>query len=311
MNDEGCVLIDLEGYSLSPEDRELLMHPVCAGIILFARNFQNPPQLKQLTAAIKHINPNAIIATDHEGGRVQRFREGFSILPPMSHWGTVFEHDPQLCLLQLSQMMHTMASEILSVGVNLNLIPVLDLNYQINEAIGERSFHRDINIVTELARLVITELHRHGLPAVGKHFPGHGFVPADSHYALPIDERNWNELWQKDLRPYVALSSQLDAIMPAHIVFSAMDNKPVGFSTFWLQEVLRNQLNFQGVIISDDLTMAAAATRGSYADRGLEAFQAGCDLLLVCNNRAGAIDVLSALLPLDRRISASRIARLV
>ncbi len=303
----GCVLIDLEGARLSHEEKELLSHPVCAGIVLFSRNYQNPRQLRELTTRIRAINPQAFIAVDQEGGRVQRFREGFTTQPSMSHWGAVYDQDPQTCYRLLPKAIQTLTSELKDAGVNLDLIPVLDLNYGVSEVIGARSFHKDPEKVIELGRLVIDELHRHHFPAVGKHFPGHGAVVADSHHDLPVDPRDWLTLWRQDLRPFTALIHQLDAVMPAHIVFSALDHRPASFSPFWLHEVLRRQLNFQGVIISDDLTMAAAATRGSYAQRAAEAFLAGCDLLLVCNNRPGAIAVLDALLPYERSDSARRL----
>ena len=308
MKNEGCVLIDLIGDELSLEERELLRHPVCAGVILFARNYQNPQQLRALTAGIRQVNPRAFIAVDQEGGRVQRFRDGFTELPPMSHWGEVYDQDPGLCYHQLSQAIYHLASELTAVGINLNLIPVLDLHSPQSPVIAERSLHSNPAVVTELALVVIQEMHRRHFPAVGKHFPGHGAVSIDSHQSLPVDARDWSLLWRQDLQPFVALIHQLDAIMPAHIVFSAMDHRPASFSPFWLNEVLRNQLNFQGVIISDDLTMAAAATRGNYAQRAAESFSAGCDLLLVCNNRSGAITVLETLLPYDRRESANRLA---
>ena len=281
----GSILIDLEGPELTHEEQELLQHPVCAGIVLFTRNYQNIHQLKRLTAQIYQTKSNAIIAVDQEGGLVQRFRNDFTILPPMSHWGQLYDQNPQQCLWRLSKAIHTMCHELRYAGINLNLIPVLDLDYKISSVIRSRSLHSDPNIVSFLGRTVIDEMHHQQFPAVGKHFPGHGAVTPDSHLTLPVDHRNWSEIWQNDLRPFVTLIHQLDAIMPAHIVFSAMDHRPASFSPFWLQEVLRKQLNFKGVIISDDLTMAAAATRGSYAERAVEAFLAGCDLLLVCNNR--------------------------
>lgn len=303
------LLIDLEGLTVTAEERELLRHPVCAGVILFSRNYQNLPQLRALTKEILQINPQALIAADQEGGRVQRFREEFTRLPAMSHWGSVYDQDPLTCYRELTSALHILTQELRNAGVNLNLIPVLDLNHQRSELIDDRSLHTQPDIVIELGELVIHELHKQGFPAVGKHFPGHGAVTLDSHHALPVDDREWAAIWRQDLRPFVALMHQLDAIMPAHIVFSAMDHRPASFSPFWLQEVLRKQLNFQGVIISDDLTMAAAATRGGYAERAVESFQAGCDLLLVCNNRPGAIASLTALLPYNRRESLQRLSR--
>lgn len=310
-NNFGCVLIDLIGLELTSEEIELLQHPVCAGVILFARNYQNPQQLKDLTARIRQVHPYALIAVDQEGGRVQRFKQGFSIFPPMSHWGQLYEQDLQICYLQFTQAMFQLTSELKNGGVNLNLIPVLDMQHGVSEVIGQRSLHHSTEVVIELGQLLIQELHRQGYPAVGKHFPGHGGVVLDSHTSLPIDERNWAAVWNYDLKPFVALLPQLDAIMPAHIIFSAMDSLPACFSPFWLKEVLRNQLGFQGVIISDDLSMTAAASRGGYGERAKEAFLAGCDLLLVCNNRAGAIEALAALLPLNRKDSALRVRQLL
>lgn len=301
------ILIDLEGYELTTEESRLLRHPVCSGVVVFSRNYQNPDQLRQLTAAIRCVNPSAIIAADQEGGRVQRFREGFTDLPSMAYWGKRYREDQQDCIRQLSQTLYTMSNELHRAGINVNLMPVLDLNHGISEVIGERSLNSDPNIVAELGGLIIDELHRHHFPAVGKHFPGHGAVIADSHKALPVDDRDWNVLWHKDLLPFVALANQLDAIMPGHLVFSAMDNKPAGFSSFWLKEVLRNQLGFQGLIISDDLSMNAAAIFGNYRERARQALLAGCDLLLVCNNRSGAIEALSALSEMDRHQSVQKL----
>ncbi len=306
----GCVLIDLTGTKITQEERELLRHPVCAGIVLFSRNYQNPRQLRELTAEVRRINPLALIAADQEGGKVQRFREGFTALPSMSKWGALYERDPQSCYQQLTQTIHVLTTELRECGVNLDLIPVLDLNHGISAVIGERSLHRDPNIVIALGDLIVRELHAQHFPAVGKHFPGHGAVAIDSHHDLPIDKRDWSELWHQDLRPFVALIQQLDAIMPAHIIFSALDYRPASFSPFWLKEVLRQQLNFKGVIISDDLTMAAASSQGDYAQRAIESFSAGCDLLLVCNNRTGAVSALDALLPYNRTESAGRIRRM-
>ena len=302
------ILIDLEGTLLSVEESELLKHPVCSGVVLFSRNYHDRSQLCHLTDSIRRVNPMALVAVDQEGGRVQRFLDGFTVLPPMSHWGQSYQRDPQACIHQLSLSLHTMATELQQVGVNLNLIPVLDINHGKSEIIGERSLHHDPKIVAELGHLIINELHRYHFPAVGKHFPGHGAVVADSHQTLPVDHRDWTTIWNKDLMPFVALTSQLDAVMPAHIIFSAMDNRPASFSPFWLQEVLRGKLGFQGLVMSDDLTMNAAASRGDYRERAVEAFLAGCDLLLICNNRSGAIDALNTLLNYDRQQSMRRIA---
>jgi beta-N-acetylhexosaminidase len=300
------ILIDLAGVALTAEDRELLRHPVCAGVVLFSRNYQHLKQLQALTQAIREINPQALIAVDQEGGPVQRFRNGFTPTPSMAHWGRLYDQNPQNACRQLLQTIACLSRELREAGVNLNLIPVLDLNRQISAVIGERSLHSDPEVVTLLAEQLIEELQRQHFPAVGKHFPGHGGVAPDSHQILPVDSRDWATLWRQDLRPFIQLLPQLNAIMPAHIVFEAMDHRPVSFSPFWLQEVLRRQLRFTGLIISDDLTMGAAATQGDYAQRAVQAFLAGCDLLLICNHRPGAIRALDALLPLNRTESIQR-----
>ncbi len=295
MSRQTGILIDLEGFEISPSEQKLLLHPYCTGIILFSRNYQNLQQLRSLTTHIRQLKPQALIAVDHEGGRVQRFRDGFSLLPPMKYWGELFDKNRQLCCQQLSQTIHKVCTELREAGINLNLIPVLDLNHEVSAVIGERSLHSKPEVVSELGRLIIQEMHKQKFPAVGKHFPGHGAVVLDSHLNLPIDNRDWTTLWHGDMKPFVDLIHQLDMIMPAHIVYSAMDSRPIGFSPFWLKEVLRYKLGFKGLIISDDLSMGAAATRGGYTARAREAFLAGCDLLLVCNNRSGAEEALEAL----------------
>ncbi|MBS0350748.1 MAG: beta-N-acetylhexosaminidase [Proteobacteria bacterium] len=310
MNLPGCVLLDIAGIRLTSEDRELLRHPVCAGLVLFSRNYSNPPQLRELIREIKTINPHAIIAVDQEGGPVQRFRQGFTLLPAMSHWGKLYDQDRQSCYQQLTQAVFVLADELKQAGVNLNLIPVLDLNHGVSQVIGSRSLHQKPEVVIDLASIIIQGLHLQGFAAVGKHFPGHGGVDVDSHTGLPIDSREWSMLWYQDMTPFLSLSQQLDAIMPAHIIFSAVDHRPASFSPVWLQEILRKQFNFQGVIISDDLSMAAAASRGDYAQRAKECFLAGCDLLLVCNNRCGAVAALEALSTCDLQAASLRIAKL-
>ncbi len=287
------VILDIAGTELTVEDKALLRHPACAGIILFTRNYRDIPQLKTLTQSIRQIAPNAIISVDQEGGRVQRFREGFTTLPAFSAWGKKYEEDSQSCLLAMAEATQTLCNELRGVGVNFNLVPVLDLNRGVSEVIGQRSLHRNPQTVVTLAGHFINHLHQGGFPSVAKHFPGHGAVAVDSHFALPVDHREWSDI-QEDLYPFVQLFSKLDAIMPAHIIFEKMDDKPVTFSRHWLKTVLRQQLNFKGLVISDDLSMEATAKYGSYGQRALLASEAGCDLLLVCNNRAGAIEALES-----------------
>lgn len=288
------LLIDLEGTELTLEDSELLLHPKVFGIILFTRNYHSIKQLQSLTKAIKTLRSDLFIAVDQEGGRVQRFRENFTILPAMQSFGEQYEKNPDLAKSRLQQTIRIMVEELQSVGVDFSLVPVLDINHDLSEIIGERSFHSNPNIVIELARIVIETMRQGGMPATGKHFPGHGGVVLDSHLSLPVDERSKQVLWETDLKPFAMLSQELDAIMPAHVVYPAVDSNPVGFSSIWLQTILRQQLKFNGVIISDDLSMAGAAAMGDYVTRAEKALSAGCDLLIICNNRKGVIEVLEA-----------------
>lgn len=290
----GNLIIDVPETKLSAEDREILRHPSITGVILFARNYESPAQLQSLIQEIRAIRNPFIIAVDHEGGRVQRFLEGFTRLPSMRHWGNLFDHNPDEALNGLTQAAEVMAHELLSMGINVNLAPVLDVDQGKSAIIGERSFHHDTTVIVKLAAHLIAAMHHAGMPAIGKHFPGHGAVIADSHVALPIDERDWETIEKVDLVPFSKLMPTLDGVMPAHIVYTKLDKAPACFSSFWLKEVLRQQMQFQGVVISDDLTMKGAASIGSYAQRARSALQAGCDLLLICNNRLGAIEVLNA-----------------
>lgn len=295
MMQTGIVIIDLEADHLTQEEREILQHPVVAGVILFSRNYENVKQLQQLCSEIKRIKPTLFIAVDQEGGRVQRFQDGFTRLPPMSHWGIMYQQDAFLAKRELQAGIETMLTELQTVGVNMNLIPVLDLNYGISRVIGERSLHANPDVVIELARMIIETLHRFNMPAVGKHFPGHGAVALDSHIGLPLDPRDWPSIQAADLKPFIALTSELDAIMPAHVIYSAIDKVPATFSYQLLTKLLRHEMDYQGVIISDDLSMEAAAVVGNYANRANYALDAGCDLLLVCNNRNGAIAIIDAI----------------
>lgn len=301
------MIIDLEGVSLTPEEREILEHPSVAGVILFTRNYEEPDQLRALTQQIKKRRPSLFIAVDHEGGRVQRFQEGFTRIPSMGHFGEIYLQDTQRAKLELQQIVRKAAAELKAVGIDLNLIPVLDINHGVSEVIGTRSFNEDPHTVTELARVVIEALHAEQMPAMGKHFPGHGGVSADSHHELPVDPRDPETIQRWDLLPFKQLCHTLDAIMPAHVVYSAFDSKPAGFSRFWLQDVLREQLGFKGVVISDDLTMVGAGVMGDYIDRAVHALEAGCDLIAVCNNRRGAITVIEGLASYKNSLSKERI----
>ena len=291
----GFAIIDLEDAALSPQECELLQHPQVAGVILFTRNYENPSQLRSLIQSIKKIRP-LFVAVDQEGGRVQRFHQGFTDLPSMRYFGECYRRDPLQARKQLENALKTTIHELKEVGIDVNMTPVLDVDQGKNEIIGERSFSGDPRVVEALGSVVIDTLHAHRMPAVAKHFPGHGGVIADSHQALAIDERDPEAILQWDWLPFLALSSRLDAIMPAHIIYPAFDKKPVTFSRYWLQDMLRKRLNFERVIISDDLSMQGAAVIGDYPTRAAQALEAGCDLLTICNSRKGVIAILDSFL---------------
>lgn len=293
----GAVFIDLISTRLSEEERELLQHPHVGGVVLFARNFESPQQINALCQDIRNARSNPIlIAVDHEGGRVQRFQTGFTRLPAMSQLGKIYETSPLLAK-QLSETIGWLiASELLAVGVDLSFAPVLDLNKEINQAIGNRAFHHNPMIVSELASMLICGMQNAGMAATGKHFPGHGSVKADSHAEIPIDSRCFADVEAEDLIPFQKLIHLgLKSMMPAHILFPEIDDKPVSFSAFWLKQILRTKLKFNNVIVSDDLNMQGASISHNYAERAVAAREAGCDMVLICNNRAGAIEILEGL----------------
>lgn len=301
------LIFDLQSVTLSSEERELLKHPAALGIILFTRNYENKQQLKELIKNIRAVNPNLITMADQEGGPVQRFREGFTELPSMYDWTERYVQSPEKTLIALKDTIHTMITELDDVDVDLTLLPVLDVNYADNTVIGRRSFGKDLDQVVKLAGTLIEAMHEFGMPVTGKHFPGHGSVLADSHHELPVDTRSFSEIAARDLIPFSKLVHQLDLIMPAHVVYPQCDEKPAGFSRFWLKTILRDQLKFSGIIISDDLTMKGAAGLGNYPDRAYTALEAGCDCLLVCNNRLAAIEVLESLISYKNKDSEERI----
>jgi len=291
----GPLMLDLEGYELTDDERELAVHPMVGGIILFSRNYRDPAQLEYLTRSIRELRPDILISVDHEGGRVQRFRNGFTRIPPMASLGTLFMKDPEAALELAWDIGWLMASELLAYGLDFTFAPVLDLDYGISDVIGDRAFSGRPDVVTRLADALIEGLHEAGMPAIGKHFPGHGFVAADSHVDLPVDERPFSEIDASCLKPFTALCPLLDGVMPAHVIYKQVAPEPAGFSPYWLKDILRRQLGFKGVIFSDDLGMAGAAIAGDYAARTHAALSAGCDMVLVCNDRAGALQVLDAL----------------
>ncbi|MCD2449667.1 beta-N-acetylhexosaminidase [Methylicorpusculum oleiharenae] len=285
----GPIMIDVEGINLTAYDREKLSHPNTGALILFSRNYEHPKQIVELITAIRSARKGPLlIAVDQEGGRVQRFKEGFTRLPPACR----YKNHPDLA----EQAGWLMAAELLAVGVDLSFAPVLDIDCGISEVIGDRSFSEDSTLATQLAGEFRSGMNRAGMAAVGKHFPGHGAVAADSHLALPVDERDFSEIWENDIQPFKKLIADgLEGIMPAHVVYPAVDDKPAGFSVKWIQQILRQELQFNGTVFSDDLSMEGAAFAGSISDRAFLAQEAGCDMILVCNNPKGAEQVLDAL----------------
>ena len=283
-------MLDIAGTWLTAEDRQLLRQPEVGGLILFARNIENPRQVQELCRAIRAVRPDILLAVDQEGGRVQRLRRDFVRLPAMREFASRADA-PKLAEI----CGWVMATEVLAVGLDFSFAPVLDLDHQRSAVVGSRAFEGDPQRATELAGAFIKGMHSAGMAATGKHFPGHGWAEADSHVAIPVDERGLEALRQRDLIPFRRLAGELDAVMPAHVIYPQVDDKPAGFSQRWLQDILRKELGFQGVIFSDDLSMAGAHVAGDAASRIEAALAAGCDMGLVCNDRGAAELALSAL----------------
>jgi beta-N-acetylhexosaminidase len=289
-------MLDLESTTMSSTEKKQLQHSAVGGVILFSRNYENPSQLLQLTESIKAINPNIIIAVDHEGGRVQRFRSSFSAIPPMACFEASYELNPQQTLADCETIGWLLAAELLVHHIDISFTPVLDRNYGRSSVIGDRAFSGNNTTIAALATALMKGMHKAGMAATGKHFPGHGAVVEDSHLDLPVDHRSLSNILEQDVPPFQYLIKQgLDAIMPAHILFDKVDEHPAGFSPFWLQNQLRGELGFNGVIFSDDLNMAGAQVAGSFTERAKAALSAGCDMVLVCNNPGGAAEVLGYL----------------
>lgn len=300
----GPVMLDPAGLALTDDDRRRLLHPATGGVILFARNYQDPAQLALLTAEIRALRtPELLVCTDHEGGRVQRFRDGFTAIPAMRRLGVQWDRDRESARRAARAAGLVIAAELGAHGVDFSFTPVLDLDYGASEVIGERALHFDPNAVGALAAELIQGLASGGMPAVGKHFPGHGFAAADSHVALPRDERAVAEILKKDVAPYrAAIGAGLAGIMPAHVIYAQADAEPAGYSAYWLKEVLRGALGFAGLIFSDDLSMEGASTAGGVPERARAALGAGCDMVLLCGNPEGQDGLLEALgktLPVD------------
>ena len=287
-------MTSIEGTELTAEDREVLRHPLIGGVIYFARNFVDKAQLAALSADIKSLrDPALVIAVDQEGGRVQRFRDGFTEIPPMRSLGDLWTTHAPSARARAFELGFTIGHELGDVGVDFGFAPVLDLDYGESTVIGHRAFHRDPIAVSALATALMQGLRAEGMAAVGKHFPGHGFVKGDTHWERPTDERTYEQVEAADLIPFRELvAAGLDGVMAAHLIFPAIDAQLAGFSPFWLQNVLRNKLHFRGVIFTDDLGMVAAHAVGDLTARAEAAIQGGADIVLPCNDRPGLIELL-------------------
>ena len=288
MNPHSPVVLDVAGLTLNADDRRRLAHPLTGGLILFARNWRDRRQLTELVAEIKSVRDDILVCVDHEGGRVQRFRtDGFTHLPPMRALGELWMHDALAATDAATAAGHVLGAELRACGVDLSFTPVLDLDHGPSGVIGDRAFHRDARVATLLAKSLMHGLLLAGMHNCGKHFPGHGFVAADSHVDVPVDKRSLKAILADDAKPYEWLSTSLASVMPAHVIYPKVDANPAGFSPRWLKEILRQQLGFNGAIFSDDLSMEGARRIGgaevSYADAAAVALNAGCDMVLLCN----------------------------
>ena len=292
----GPVMIDCRSLSLQQDERDMLAHPLTGGVILFTRNYESVDQLRALIQDIREAaGKPLIIAVDHEGGRVQRFRPGFTRLPAMGQILHLTDNENDADALSYACGV-IMAYELKQLDIDISFAPVLDIN-GVSNVIGDRGFSPTPEVVSRLAGCLIDGMHAVGMPSTGKHFPGHGSVVADSHIDTPVDERDWQTIEQQDLVPFADLIARqkIDAMMPAHVRFTAIDDKPAGFSHYWLQTILRGKLGFDGVIFSDDLSMEGAAVAGTYPERAQQALAVGCDMVLACNNTAGALAILNGL----------------
>ena len=308
----GPVVLGIEGTVLTAADKARLMHPLAGGAILFSRNFQSCTQLDALTTSIRALRtPSLLICVDHEGGRVQRFRDGFTAIPAMRTLGELWEKDVAQAAAEAQRLGMLMARELRAHGVDFSFAPVLDVDFGASAVIGDRAFHGNPNAVAHLASCLRRGLNAGGCAAVGKHFPGHGFIAADSHVALPVDERSLDALLADDLVPFAVLAKDgMEAVMPAHVIYPAIDSVAAGFSRIWLQDILRGRLQFDGLIFSDDLEMAGAHAAGDIVARAEAAVAAGCDMVLACNDFAAMDDLLSRWKPAAQPELARRAAKM-
>jgi beta-N-acetylhexosaminidase len=308
----GPVMLDLQGAALTPDERERLLHPAIGGVILFRRNYESPEQLAALVTAIHQLRePRLLVAVDHEGGRVQRFHDGFTLLPAPRRLGEIYDLDRKRGLHLAETAGWIMAAELRSVGVDFSFAPVLDLDRGVSEVIGDRAFHHQPEAVAALAHAYVSGMRRAGMAAVGKHFPGHGAVAVDSHVGIPIDERSLADMRMEDLLPFERMIHYgLAGIMPAHVIYPRVDELPAGFSSRWLHGILRGELGFQGTIFSDDMSMEGAAAAGGSMERAHLALAAGCDMILLCNDPEGAAHVFAEMGSHPDPVSHLRLARM-
>ncbi len=308
----GPLMIDVAGTALSDTERERLRHPLVGGVILFSRNYESPEQVAALVADIHRLRePQLLVAVDHEGGRVQRFHDGFTRLPPVRRLGELYDNNAKRARRLAEEAGWLMAIELRAVGIDMSFAPVLDIDLGVSQVIGDRAFHSDPEAVADLAHAYVIGMRRAGMAATGKHFPGHGSVAPDSHKDLPVDGRGYEDVHMLDMVPFERLVHyDIPALMTAHIVYPHIDPQPVSFSSFWLREVLRGRLGFQGAIFSDDLSMAGARIMGTMPERVRAALGAGCDMVLVCNDPESAEEVLGAGVPHEDPVAHLRLARL-
>jgi beta-N-acetylhexosaminidase len=307
----GPVMMDLVGTGLTDQEREMLSHPKVGGVILFSRNFYSIAQLTELISAIHSLRePHLLVAVDQEGGRVQRFTEGFTRLPSATKYGELYKRDPASARTLAATVGWLMAAELRAVGVDFSFAPVLDLAHGVSGVIGDRALHRSPDVVADLAHHLMSGMRRVDMEAVGKHFPGHGGVKEDSHTSLPVDYRRIVELQTEDLVPFERLIHYgLAGIMAAHVIYTTADSRPAGFSPYWIRRVLRNQLGFQGAVFTDDLSMEAAHFAGGFLQRATTALEAGCDMVLICNHPEGVMEVLAGLKDYENAATQVRLAR--
>ncbi len=291
----GPLMTDFDGVELTAADREIFTHPLVGGAILFSRNYESPEQIREITRELHDLrSPKLVIGVDHEGGRVQRFRAGFTELPAAAAIGDLYDRDAAAGLAAAEQCGWLMAAELRAVGVDFSFAPVLDVRNPRSRIIDDRAFHRDPHSVARIAHAYVRGMHEAGMAAVGKHYPGHGTVEADSHCELPVDDRTYYDIANADLIPFRLMAAKVEGMMPAHIVYPQVDAQPAGYSTIWIGKVLRGELGFQGIVFSDDLNMSGAHSAGDVVERARLALHAGCDIVLLCNDRAGVEHLLAS-----------------